>query len=87
MLYMIATSSTYFHCEINICFGLHVKEKMEKSIRYCKDFVNLKSLDIGKWKFSKDTNLFAFFLRHSPNLQELTLNLDEDEVLSLSLKF
>lgn len=53
-----------------------------KYIPYSKIFNNLKTMELGRLNL-KDSNLVAFFLRCSPHLQMLTLNLAE--VLSLYL--
>ncbi|KAJ1700400.1 hypothetical protein LUZ63_000179 [Rhynchospora breviuscula] len=56
-----------------------LKEQLEKDIPNCRNFNNLKTLCIGKWNMSYDFYLVACLLKHSPNLKELLLSLDENQ--------
>ncbi|XP_078181311.1 F-box/LRR-repeat protein At3g59200-like [Carex rostrata] len=48
--------------------------QLKKDIPQCRTFNNLRSLDVGCWNMT-DFDLVAFFLEHSPVLQQLTLRL------------
>ncbi|KAF3339175.1 F-box/LRR-repeat protein [Carex littledalei] len=65
--------------KLEICLDTPMlKEQLEKDIPNCRNFDNLKKLVVGgKWNMSYDFYLIACLLKHSPNLKELGLMLDE----------
>ncbi|KAF3339174.1 F-box/LRR-repeat protein [Carex littledalei] len=57
-----------------------LKEQLEKDIPNCINFNNLKKLVLEvRWDMCSDFYLIACLLKHSPNLKELELLLDESQ--------
>ncbi|XP_078150247.1 putative F-box protein At1g58310 isoform X2 [Carex rostrata] len=57
-----------------------MKERLEKDMRNCINLNNLKKLVMGvRWDMCSDFYLIACLLKHSPNLKELELLLDESQ--------
>ncbi|KAJ3684127.1 hypothetical protein LUZ61_013291 [Rhynchospora tenuis] len=54
---------------------LHSMKQLEKDIPNCRTFNNLKILEIGKWDMTCNFDLIACFLKNSPYLQKLYLQL------------
>ncbi|KAJ1688757.1 hypothetical protein LUZ63_012912 [Rhynchospora breviuscula] len=53
----------------------HSMKQLEKDIPNCRTFNNLKVLEIGKWDMTCNFDLIACFLKNSPYLQNLYLQL------------
>ncbi|KAJ3684128.1 hypothetical protein LUZ61_013292 [Rhynchospora tenuis] len=60
---------------VKFCGSLQSMERLEKDISCCKLFNNLKILEFGEWDMTINFDLVACFLKNSPNLQKLYLQL------------
>ena len=47
-----------------------------RELKSCTDFKNLKTLSLGEWCITPDFDVLASILQHSPNLENLYVQLD-----------
>lgn len=56
----------------------HMKAILNRELKTCPVFRNLKTLSLGEWCMAADFDSLISFLRHSPNLERLFLELYQD---------